>query len=121
MAGEGAEEPCDGDSISIFRQKYKILSIKADQSRWDKRWEKTLRTLSASEDVFPVFIIHWLGVKPIGFLGPFAGMSELLHKPVCQFRKAVTQFDEDLRQSSASLPRGYFWTRQIASDICLTA
>ena len=101
MAGEGAEEHCDWDSISIFRQKYKIPSIKANQSRWDKKWEKILRTLSASKDVFPVFIIHWLGIQPLGFVGPFAGMSDVLHKTVCRFREAVMRFEEMLKESGA--------------------
>jgi hypothetical protein len=101
MVGECEEEPFDWDSISIFRNKYKIPSIKTDPSRWDKRWEKTLHTLSASEHVFPVFCFHWLGVKSLGFLDPFAGMSDVLHKTVRRFREVVIQFEERLEEPSA--------------------
>src|SRR5215510_1997423 len=75
-------EPCDWDAISIFRRKYKIPSIHIDQSRWDKRWGKTLRTLSASKDVFPVLNPQWIGNDRVRVRASFAGMSDVLHDAV---------------------------------------
>jgi hypothetical protein len=96
MAGH-EDEPRDWDAISIFRRKYKIPPLKTDQSRWDKKWEKTLRTLSASQDVFPAFLAYWSGKKSIGFLGPFAG-TWVRHKALYRLREAVLDFEEDLKE-----------------------
>jgi hypothetical protein len=66
-------------------------------------WEKTLSTLSASKDVFPVFSTHWLGDKSIGYLGPFHGTEHELHKRVCTLQELVMQLEEFLTAPSAFL------------------
>jgi hypothetical protein len=101
MADKRDDGPCDWDAISIFRNKYKIPYMKTNQSRWDKGWKKTLRTLCASKDVFPVFSTHWLGDKSIGYQGPFFGMSNDLRKKAFRFREVVMEFEEHLGESCA--------------------
>jgi hypothetical protein len=79
--------------------KHKIPNIRIDHSLWDRGWEKTLRTLSASEDVFPVLRTHWEGEKSIGYLAPFAGMSDSLCKSICRFQEVVVRFEEHLEET----------------------
>ena len=87
------------DDISIFRNKYKIPNIQIDHSQWDRGWEKTLRTLSASKDVFPVLSTHWTGDPSMAYLGPFAGMSDSLRKSISRFQEVVVaQFKEPLEE-----------------------
>ena len=95
----GYRETRNWDDISIFRDKYKIPNIIIDHSQWDEGWEKTLRTLSASKDVFPVLSTHWRGDPSMSYLGPFAGMSDSMRKRIRRFQVVVVEFDEYLEET----------------------
>jgi hypothetical protein len=45
--------PDDEADFSIWALQFKLPSVKSDPLRWNKEWEKKLRTLSSSEDVYP--------------------------------------------------------------------
>ena len=57
MAAPGDRSRPEDDCI--FGRQFNIPSIKSDLSRWDKAWEKALRDLSASEDVYSTLKVLW--------------------------------------------------------------
>ena len=50
-------DPPHSDNPSFFCRIYNIPSIKGNLAQWDTAWEKTLPTLSASEDVYPIVCV----------------------------------------------------------------
>lgn len=54
-----AQGDLDLDEISLFSTVYNLPSIRGDLAQWDRAWEKTLLTLSASEVVYPVVCAIW--------------------------------------------------------------
>ena len=46
--------PDDEADYSLWALRFKLPSIESDPLRWNKEWEKKLRTLSSSEDVYPM-------------------------------------------------------------------
>jgi len=76
---------------SIFHHKYKLPTIESDISRWDKAWEKALRTISASEDVFPVLSGIWTREAP--HLDAFAAN---IRDRLCESQKLLMNLDQDM-------------------------
>jgi hypothetical protein len=94
MATEVKVYAPDWPNVSVFWPKYKIPSIKTDHSRWDKRWEKTLRRLSASDDVFPIMSTFWTGSRFQTHRTDDIGYTACL----CRIQKVGLRFEEDLEE-----------------------
>ena len=87
-----SSEDNPGDA-SFFSHQYKIPSIESDISRWDGVWEKTLRTLSASEDVFPLLSKLWDQDRP-----EIASFTTGLHNSVCGHQDVVARIVEEMEE-----------------------
>ena len=81
----------------MFQYKHQIPSIKIDQAGWDKRWERKLRKLSASKDVFPMFSPLWRGHRFRAHRVELRGMSDNLLRRI---QKVLLRFEEEWEESA---------------------
>jgi hypothetical protein len=84
------------ERASVFSHKYNIPSMTGDLVRWDKAWEKTLRTISPSEDVFPRLGCMWKRESFEGRRNVLEYMVDALYKRACAFQGIVVKMDNDL-------------------------
>jgi len=86
MSSQG-DSPTPSDD-SLFCRKYNLPSLKGNLADWDSAWEKTLLTLSASDDVYPIV---YAALKRLQSRGGFDGH----YKAVCKFQKALVDLMEE--------------------------
>lgn len=113
---------------SLFSLKYKITDVKSDPARWNKDWEKLLRTLSPSKDVYPVVSSWWIAKKDNGSSG-FTVMGQRATEELCMVQEAfqvANQWDNRDKQnleyfSAAWMLFRYSWddSRKLCVRFCL--
>jgi hypothetical protein len=79
---------------SIFSRRFNIPSIQSKgAARWNNEWEKVLRTLSASEDVFPFLSRCWTRDKCEP--SELAHDAQLLKDKLCKDQEIIAGFWEE--------------------------